>query len=99
MVLISGLRMQASRLGRADDTSWVTCMYLDIGGLVEPYRGVTITTGLRSHFVRLIDPLVGVPAQVQSLIMDIHVNHSAPARPGVRPHLWTRRACSHEEGG
>jgi hypothetical protein len=38
--------------------------------------------GLRSQFVRLIDPLVGVPVQVQTLIMDIHVNHSAPATTG-----------------
>ena len=47
-----------------------------MGGRVEPlWRRRDSHPGLSSHFVRFIDPLVGVPAQVQSLIMDMHVHY------------------------
>ena len=47
-----------------------------MGGWVEPlWRRRASHPGLSSHFVRFIDPLVGVPVQVQSLIMDMHVHH------------------------
>jgi len=59
-----------------------------MGGRVEPlWRRRDSHPGPSSHFVRFIDPLVGVPAQVQSLIMDIHINYLAPATTGCETSL------------
>ena len=59
-----------------------------MGGWVEPLWGRRDShPGPSSHFVRVYTPLVRVPVQVKSLIMDIHVNYSAPATTGCETSL------------
>ena len=59
-----------------------------MGGRVEPlWRRRESHPGLSSHFVRVYTPFARVPVQVQSLIMDIHVNHLAPATTGCETSL------------
>ena len=53
------------------------------GGGSNPYRAdATVTPAPARILYGFIPPFARVPAQVQSLIMDIHVNHLAPATIG-----------------
>ena len=60
----------------------------DGGGGSNPYGADAILTPASARILYgLYPPFARVPAQVQSLIMDIHVNHLAPATTGCETSL------------
>src|ERR1039458_5500692 len=75
---VANMSLRKGRL--KSKNSEYTTLYRGAGRTL--WKGYDPHPGLRSHFVRFIHPLVRTLVQVQTLILNIHINYYSPCRAG-----------------